>query len=183
MNRTGLLLALVLTACIDLPTQPPTERRAPAPVIELPTPPPPPPPPVQPPPSAETEDMRQLTELLGYYQRVAQMGAEEQRRELNAAIQAFNRDRSSYNRLRLALLHLLPGTAFQDDTRAVQLLEPLVGSGNGTVPKLASLLYTQVGERMKTQRRADQMKEQLDALREIERSLIDRGQESVPRKP
>jgi len=185
--RNSLLLALVLAGCAEL-------QRTPAPTTELPTPqvlippaqppaPPPPPPAPAPGPVVEPDETQQVVDLLGYYQRVAQMNADDQRRELNTVTQAFNRDRSSYNRLRLALLHLLPGTAFQDDTRALQLLEPLAAGGSGSLQKFGNLLSAQATERMKTQKRADQMKDQLEALRAIERSLIERGQQPQPRKP
>jgi hypothetical protein len=48
--------------------------------------------------------------------------------------------------------------------------------------QFAGLLHVQVTERMKTQKRADQLKEQVDALRAIEKQLIDRGQQTAPRK-
>jgi hypothetical protein len=201
MKRTTLLLALALSGCALLaPPQPQPPQPSPEapPASPEPAPPPPPPPalppqPTEPPPPAPQPppllpplvDAEEglITELLAYYQRTKEMNAEDQRRELNAAIQAFNRERSSYNRARLALLYLLPGTAFQDDTRAAQLLEPLASGGGGTLQKLAGLLHGQVSERVKTQKRADQMRDQLEALRAIERSLIERGQQPLPRKP
>jgi hypothetical protein len=112
---------------------------------------------------------------------VAQLGPEDQKRELAAATQGFNRERSAASRVRLALLYVIPGTAFQDESRAAQLLEPAAGAGGGAVKQFAVLLHGQVTERLKTQKRADQLKEQVDALREIEKQLIDRGQ-SQPRK-
>ena len=84
--------------------------------------------------------------------------------------------------MRLALLYVMPGTSFQDEARAAQLLEPVAASGGGAVRQFAGLLHVQVTERMKTQKRADQLKEQVDALREIEKQLIDRGQQPPPRK-
>jgi hypothetical protein len=131
----------------------------------------------------EAEDVRQVTELLGYYQRVAQMGADEQRREVAAAVQAYNRERSGYNRVRLALLYALPSAAIQDEARALQLLEPLPASVTaGPLRQFAGLLAGQVGERIKTHKRADQLKEQLEGLRAIERSMIQRDQQP-PKKP
>lgn len=174
MNGYPFLLVAALAGCVQMqrPTQaPPVPVPAPAPVPA-------------PPLVVEVEEAQQVTELLGYYGRVAQMNGDDQRRELNGTTQSFNRDRSSYNRTRLALLHLVPGTGFQDDARAVQLLEPLAANGSGALHRLATVLYAQTTERMKAQRRADQMKDQLEALRAIERSLIERGQQpQQPRKP
>jgi hypothetical protein len=172
-GAAALLAVAALAACAQL--QPP------APVQQLPAPPPvPSPPPVAAP--AIDEESRQVSELLGYYHRVAQLGPDEQKRELAAATQALNRERSSASRVRLALVYVVPGTAFQDDSRAMQLLEPVVNGAGGALRSLASLVHAQAAERVKTQKRADQLKEQVDALRAIEKQLIDRGQQSQPRK-
>lgn len=168
MRRVAWLAVTALAACAQL--------QAPAPVQSRPEPPQVPvPPPVD-------DEARQTSELLGYYQRVAQLGPEDQKRELATATQGFNRERSNASRVRLALLYVMPGTAFQDDSRAAQLLEPVAAAPGGALRQLAGLLHTQVTERMKTQKRADQLKEQVDALRAIEKQLIDRGQQPPPRK-
>jgi hypothetical protein len=158
-----------LAACAPLqPPAPVQTRREPPPVAA---------------PTVEVEEARQVSELLGYYQRVAQLGPEDQKRELATATQAFNRERSNASRVRLALLYVMPGTSFQDESRAVQLLEPAAGPGGaGAMRQFAGLLHVQVTERMKTQKRADQLKEQVDALRAIEKQMIDRGQQPPPRK-
>jgi hypothetical protein len=181
-------VAAMLAGCALLqPPAPAVEVEPTAPVVEPPAPvAEPPTPAVQPPapPAPVVEDEpRQVADLLGYYQRIAGLGSDEQKREFAAATQSFNRDRSGVSRVRLALLYALPGTAFQDDARAVQLLEPLA-SGGGALRQLASLLYAQLVERMKTQKRADQLKEQVEQLRAIDKQLIERGQPSPPpRKP
>jgi hypothetical protein len=113
---------------------------------------------------------------------VAQLGADEQRKELGTATQAYGRDRSNYSRVRLGMLYALPGAAIQDDTRALSLLE-LVASGPGALKALAGVVHAQVAERVKVQKRADQLKEQLDQLRAVERSIIERGQQSQQKKP
>jgi hypothetical protein len=181
VRRATLLAILALAACAQ--TQAPVQSRREPPQVPVPATPPAAVPPVAP-PSAEVEEARQVSELLGYYQKVAQSGPEDQKRELATATQAFNRDRSNASRVRLALLYVMPGTSFQDEARAAQLLEPLAtpGGGGGAVRQFASLLHAQVTERLKTQKRADQLKEQVDALRAIEKQLIDRGQQPPPRK-
>jgi len=173
VRRAALLAVAALAACAQM--------QAPAPVQSRPE---PPQVPVPPPAAAPIVDdeARQASELLGYYQRVAQLGPEDQKRELATATQGFNRERSNASRVRLALLYVMPGTAFQDDSRAAQLLEPVAAAPGGALRQLASLLHTQVTERMKAQKRADQLKEQVDALRAIEKQLIDRGQQPPPRK-
>lgn len=184
MKRLATLAAIALTACVavqppapvtTVPTQPPAPA-VPAP----PAPAPPPPPPV---PTAEAEEARQVAELLSYYQRVAGLGPEDQKRELATATQSFNRDRSNASRVRLALMYAIPGTALQDDARAAQLLEP-IASGSGALRQFAGLVHAQVTDRLKTQKRADQLKDQVEQLRAIEKDIVERGSQAPPpRKP
>jgi hypothetical protein len=129
----------------------------------------------------ENNESRQVLELIGYAQKIAALEAEEQRRELNASSQMFSKDRDAYARVRLALLLALPGTAFNDDARAAGLLEPLAGAAAaelspGPMQQFAELLHAQIGERLREQRRAAQLKEQLDALKAIERKIVEREQ-------
>jgi hypothetical protein len=129
--------------------------------------------------SARNErESRQVVELIGYAQKVAGLGADEQQRELNASSQIFSKDRGAYGRVRFALLLSLPGTDFCDEPKAASLLEPVVGKESRTSPmqQFAGLLYAQLNERMREQRRATQYKEQLDALKDVERKIIDREQ-------
>jgi len=131
------------------------------------------------------DDARQLADLIGYYTRVAAMGPEEQRREYAAASQAFNRDRGAYNRVRLALLASIPGAPFHDETRALGLLEPFATASaqTGRLGQFGALLHAQVSERAQARGRAEQLKEQLDALRAVERTLIERGQTPPVKRP
>jgi hypothetical protein len=184
-RATTALLALALAACALL--EPPTET--PAPVVEpgAPTPksttPTAPTAPTPPAPVAEADEWRQVAELLGYYQRVAGLGLEDQKRELATVTQSFSRERSNANRVRLALLYSIPGSSLQDDARAAQLLEP-IASGSGAVRQFAGLVHAQVTDRVKTQKRADQLKDQVEQLRAIEKQLIERGSQTPPpRKP
>jgi len=179
IKRTAALVALALAACALV--EPPTQT--PAPVVE-PTAPKPPATAPAPAPAPEVDESRQVAELLGYYQRVASFGPDDQKRELATATQAFNRERSNANRVRLALLYSIPGGATQDDARAAQLLEPVAG-GNGALRQLAGLVHAQVTDRGKTQKRADQLKDQVEQLRAIEKQLLERGSQTPPppRKP
>lgn len=72
------------------------------------------------PPNAEAEE---VVSLLAYFQRVSGLGAEELRREYNAVNQAFTREKTEAQRLRLALLLSVPGAAYRDDGRLMTLLE------------------------------------------------------------
>ena len=129
----------------------------------------------------ENHESRQVLELIGYAQKIASLQAEEQRRELNASSQMFSKERGAFARVRLALLLALPGTAFNDDARAAGLLEPLAGaaaveSSPGPMQQFAELLHAQINERLREQRRAAQLKDQLEALKAIERKIIEREQ-------
>jgi hypothetical protein len=126
----------------------------------------------------EERESRQVLELIGYVQRVAALQAEEQQKELNASSQIFSKDRGAYGRVRLALLLSLPGTAFSDDSKAVGLLEPLALKETAATPmyQFAGLLHAQIAERLREQRRATQLKEQLDALKDVERKIMEREQ-------
>lgn len=184
-RRNLVLIALVAAGCAQLEQPPAPVRGAPAPIPAPAPAPPPAPAPAAPapiPPSAEAEEARQAAEILAGNQRVAALGPDEQRKELGAATQAFNRDRSNYSRVKLGLLYALPGAAIQDDARALSLLEPVAG-GAGVLRALAGVVHAQVAERAKAQKRADQLKEQLDQLRAVERSIIERGQQSQTKKP
>jgi hypothetical protein len=187
VRRLVVLIALAAASCAPMEQAPAPVRGEPAPAPAPPLAPAPPPAPAPTPapaitPSAEAEESRQAAELLAGAQRVAQLGPDDQRKELGTATLAFSRDRTNYNRVKLGLLYALPGAAIQDDARALSLLEPVTG-GAGALKALAGVVHAQVAERMKVQKRADQYREQLDQLRAVERSIIERGQQSQPKKP
>jgi hypothetical protein len=192
MGRRILLIALIAAGCAQLDQPPAPVRGVGPPPDAEPAPPPAPAPepppalvvitPQPPPPSAEDEESRQAAEILAGTQRVAQLGIDEQKKELGAATQAYNRDRTNYARVKLGMLYALPGAAIQDDARALSLLESVAG-GSGALKALAVVVQAQVAERVKAQKRADQFKEQLDQLRAVERSIIERGQQSQTKKP
>jgi hypothetical protein len=127
---------------------------------------------------------RQVIELIDYAQRVAAMTAEQQRLEYSASNQAFAEHKDAISRMRLALVLALPGASFHDTARAASLLEPMAAPGEAGSPlrSLARLFYAQLNERAGEQKRASQMREQIEALKAVERSIMERGQESQPRR-
>jgi hypothetical protein len=185
MVRRILLIALFAAGCAQL-DQPPAPVRGVGPPPDVEPAPAPAPqavaPRAAPPPSAEDEESRQAAEILAGTLRIAQLGVDDQKKELGAAVQAYNRDRSGYSRVKLGMLYALPGAAIQDDARALSLLDSVPG-GAGPLKALAGVVQAQVAERVKVQKRADQLKEQLDQLRAVERSIIERGQQSQTKKP
>jgi len=124
------------------------------------------------------EEEQQALLLLVDLQRYVVEAGEDLRRELAAANLALTRARSDANRIRLAMLLTLPTAGPPDDTRALSLLEPVVGRGGNASPmkQIASLLYAQISERARSvreeQRKTAAAQEKLDALRAVERSLL-----------
>lgn len=161
----------------------------PAPVLVEPPRPEVKPEPAPPPPPPEPQQA-ELSRLLVQSEGVRRMAAGEAARELEQARQSFARAKTDYNRLLYALLLLLPSTGGPDDAKAAALLEPMLkekGSGNG-MRAFANFVYLQLADNRKLeerlrdeQKRADSLQEKLDALKEVEKSLIDREQ-SAPQK-
>ena len=129
------------------------------------------------------EDQEQSLVLLLEMTRVASASADDLRKEFTGAQNAFNRDKSSVNRLRFAWLSALLGPAAGDDARLSGLVEPLVAKTGGlalTHPlrPVADLIFTQISERTRQvreeQKRADALQQKLDALKAIEKQLLDR---------
>lgn len=165
--------------------QPPLE-----PVAPTPTPGGPPatsPPVVQPPlgplteppttPTTEPTDEQQLASVLTDLQRYGAMSPDEVRREQNAVNQLLAKQRTDYNRIRLAVLLTLAKTP-QDDQRAMQLLDSVVkgNPGSPAAKQLAAVVQVQVAERVRAvrdeQQKADAAQKKLEALRNMERDLL-----------
>jgi len=109
----------------------------------------------------------------------------QQKASLQRAEQAFGREASALNRLRLAVLLATLAPPLRDDARAAELLEPIADPGAPGVGRFAALLAGQVGERARMARereRADRerdkreeaLRQQLEALRAIERGIQER---------
>ena len=166
---------------------PPTQTAMPAAVPETSPPvvsPPPSTPPLEPlteppmtPATTEPTEEQQLASVLVDLQRYGAMTPEELRREQNTVTQLLARQRTDFNRIRLAILHTLAKTP-QDDQRAVQLLDSVVKSNPGSpaAKQLAAVVQVQVAERMRAvrdeQQKADAAVKKLEALRNMERDLL-----------
>jgi hypothetical protein len=130
-------------------------------------------------------DERQAAELLAHANRVAALDPAAQRRERDAAQASRTRDKSAVARVRLGLLHALPASAIQDDARALALLE---GKDDGVpgpaVAEVARFAAAQVRERQRQvadeQKRTDMVEQQLEALKAIERSILERAARRRP---
>ena len=149
-----LTLSLLLVACSQLPPQP------------------------SPVPLPPNDERQSLLDTLALAYRQAAASPEEQRRELSNVLHAYAKDNSRANRLRLAVLLALPTVAGNDESKAVSLLEPLATSGDGPLRQFAALLLAQVNDRQREQRKVQQLKQQVDELKSIERSLLERNRSS-----
>jgi hypothetical protein len=123
----------------------------------------------------------------------------DQKAALARAQQGFMQVQNALNRLRLgALLAVLP-PPLRDDARAAELLEPIADAGTAGVGRFAALLVVQIAERQRLAReleraaresdrlgrerersdkerdkREEALRQQLDALRSIERGILER---------
>lgn len=118
--------------------------------------------------------------------------AAEQKTALQRAEQALSADPSPVNRLKLATLLVSVADPLRDDARAAELLEPLADASEPGVGRFAALLSSQIAERRRAAREAERLarerersdkerdrreealRQQLDALRGIERGILER---------
>ena len=130
----------------------------------------------------------------------ARAPATEQKGALSRAEQQFAADPSPLNRLRLGTLLATLPDPLRDDSRAADLLDPIADAAAPGVGRLAALLSAQVAERRRVAREAERiarererndkerdkreeaLKQQLDALRSIERGILER-EERLRRRP
>lgn len=129
------------------------------------------------------EDQEQSLALLLEMTRSASASPEDLRKDFVASQVAFNKDKSSVNRMRYAWISGLLGPAAGDDARLQGLIEPLVAKSGGLAPThplrpVADLMLAQLQERTRQlkeeQKRADALQQKLDALKAIEKNLLDR---------
>ncbi len=144
-----------------------------------------------------------LSEVVG----VARAPVAEQKAALARAQQQFAAEPSPLRRVKLgALLATLPAP-LRDDARAAELLDPVADASSPGTGRFAAFLSAQIAERQRLVRDAERlakerasvererqandkerdkreeaMRQQLEALRAIERGIIDR-EERLRRKP
>jgi len=126
------------------------------------------------------DESRQVADLITYALRTSAFDPERQRRELKDANKTYGADQGDYSRVRLALLLSLPGTSITDEARAASLLDPSAekanGGESGALRQFGRLLHAQVSGRLRETRKAALLKEQIEALRAIDRALNERTQ-------
>jgi len=130
-------------------------------------------------------------EVLAYFQHLKALSGNALVAENTAAAQALSKHRSDSNRLKLALLLLLPNTAFKDEGRAAALADEVLNNKTTDAPQLKHLAllistvaneqkrqeerYQQIAQKQKDdEKRADALQQKLNALKSIEKDLIKR---------
>ncbi|MGH8727083.1 MAG: hypothetical protein ACREV9_02745 [Burkholderiales bacterium] len=146
----------------------------------------------------------ELEKLLLYFEGVRDLPAPDLAREYEQRKQNFSSERSEYLRMQLALLASLPNTGFRDEARALNLLEYFLKDESATPGLRAFAVYlnSTIQEQKKTdeaakaaaqrvkdeqrriesvearlrdeQRRNDELEKKLEALKAIEKSLMER---------
>lgn len=169
MNRhnlfTMLAALLLLNACVDL-----TKTQPPARAV-----------------NTEPVSVRSNTELLlDFAEHFADLSLESQKKELLLTSQTANQNKQDINsRIKVALIYALPNSKLRDSAKAQILLEELNRDKNLDKERksLVSLLtdYTNDSNKLAVkardeQKRGDTLQQQLDDLKNIEKTMVDRDQ-------
>jgi hypothetical protein len=154
------------------------------------------------PPAAVDPRANDVDALLAEFERLRRLPASELAREQEASRHAFNQSRSDASRIRFAMAMTVPGSAPGEETRALELLDPIVKNTAAPLHGLAFLLSAYIHEQRRIvamaqglqqnvqglqqsnqtlQQNVHALQQKLDALRTLERSLSERG-EPAPRR-
>jgi hypothetical protein len=175
--------AAVVTACAPVPPSPRQPPEPPLPIVE-PAPQPPPPP-----PQPRVSDAERL---LGYYEFLLALNADELEREQERTMRFYGQYRSEFALLQLVLLHMLPSGSRADRTQASEMLSSYLKETRdrpSELRPLALFLNNQLAELQKQEaetqaqsarlreevRKSEQYKQKLDALIETERKILERS--------
>jgi hypothetical protein len=207
----GALAALAFGGCAATPEEPePATPEEPAQIAVAPPTIKPQPPVVKPKPPAPSEKpatgaetrSSEVDVLLADFERMRRMSPAELTREYDAARLAYGQTRSDASRVRLAMIVTVQGAAPGEETRALEMLEPLVKNPSAALHGLAFLLSAYIHEQRRLaalaqglqqnvqglqqsnqtlQQNVHALQQKLDALRTLERALTERG-EPGPRR-
>lgn len=119
-------------------------------------------------PASEVEN------LLAYFQYIRKAPAAELGKEHEAVRQAFLSSHSDFDRVRLAMLLSLPGSALADEPRAIELLDSVAKKPGSGLYGLATLLAANLQERRRLDANTQGLQQKLDALMLLERNMIER---------
>ena len=136
-------------------------------------------------PAGVTQPVGEAVSLLYYFDYAHGLSAAELAKETERMRLLHARNKSDFHALQYAMLLSLP---VGDVHRAQQLLEPLTRGGRGQsreLRALALLLTTDLAERRRLEdgvRKADDLEKKLEALKNIEKSLIQRDTDDAGEK-
>jgi len=116
--------------------------------------------------------------LLTYFEYVHKLPAGDLVKEYDAVRLLFANSNSDLMRVRYAMLLGVAGAPFNDDTRAVEMLDPLLKNAEGSLHTLAYLLSALIQE----QRRGQGLQQKLEALKALEKNLIERDPGALKRR-
>jgi len=125
-------------------------------------------------PAGTPQPASDADKLLAYFEQIRKLPAAELGKEHETARQAFLSARSDFSRVRLAMLYSMPGTPVSDEPRALDLLDPVTKNPGAELHRLAVLLAANLQERKRLDANAQGLQQKLDALRSLERSMIER---------
>jgi hypothetical protein len=145
------------------------------------------------------EQLGMVDAIIAEAMSAARAPSAEQKAALSRAQDAFTREPSAVNRLRLATLLAGLAAPLRDDARAAELLEPMADANAPGFGRFAAFLAAQIAERQRLSReleraarereradtdrdkREEALRQQLEALRAIERGILER-EERLRRK-
>ncbi|HEX5393326.1 MAG TPA: hypothetical protein VFW68_08595 [Rhodocyclaceae bacterium] len=111
-----------------------------------------------------------VTALLYYFDYLRALSPADQMQEQERARRAFSKDKSDFHRLQLSMALDAPAASLADHRQAASLLEPLARETKGHDREL-HLLATLM---LSGNRRSDDLERKLEAVKEIERNLLQR---------
>lgn len=139
----------------------------------------------------------EVESLLTYFEYAKKLPGPDLNREHERIKQTFVNGRSDFTRLRYALLLTMPNSTFRDEGRALALLEPLLKEGAAASPALRSFAYflnagitehrrieESANQKLREeQKRSETLEQKLDAIKSIEKTIIEREQNKpLPRR-
>lgn len=134
-----------------------------------------------------------LDEVLRYYASLKRRPNADFKAELDNAKKEFASSGNEASRMKLALIYLYPNSPVRSDEKGLLLLEPytkpevnvqspyrgianLIFNSMEELKKADATMQTQVAKTKEEQKRADELQRKLDALMDVERTMIQKDQ-------
>ncbi len=115
--------------------------------------------------------------VLRYHQRIKKLSPAELNKEYEQINQTFLQKKTELSRVQLSLLLSAPNAPFRDEAMALNLLKDGLKDAKPPYTGLrafASFLITLLDDMRETDKRADALQKKLDALKSMERNLMQR---------